>query len=110
MEDLPLTETSVTVGGMNEPSMTPAERVGRNVRVALRWQSIRHNTAADALGMSTAAMSRRLSGETPFSVVEMVVIAGMVGLTVGDLVDRDPWTPPTEPRKEDTPALVEPAA
>lgn len=74
----------------------PAGRVGRNVRLALSWRQIKHNKVAEALGISTAAVSRRLTGETNFDVAEIVAVAGLVGLTVGDLVDRDPWTPPQE--------------
>ncbi len=69
-------------------------KVARNVRSALAWKDITHRTVVDALGMSPSAVSRRMTGETALDVADLIIIANMVGLTPGHLIDGEPWGDP----------------
>lgn len=59
---------------------TAAEAAGARVRGVLAEKKISQNTAAGVLGLSPAAMSRRVSGEIPFNVSELDAIASLTGV------------------------------
>lgn len=71
------------------------ERVAANLRSALAWRGLKHWQAAGRLGMSTAAISRRLSGEVPCDPHDLIQIAGLVDLPVERLIlGGPPWDDP----------------
>jgi len=53
----------------------PHERVAAEVRAELARQRISQTQLAERLNISQAGISRRLSGETPFEINELVAIA-----------------------------------
>lgn len=82
---------------MKDPAVHAAAtvtRVAANVRAALGWRGLKDQELAAPLGLSAAAVSRRLTGAVAFDIGELSVVSGLVGVSVGDLVDRDPWSPP----------------
>lgn len=62
-----------------------AERVAAAVRSELARQRIPQATIAARLGISQAAVSRRLSGAVPFDVSELAAVADVLGADVGTL-------------------------
>ncbi len=69
-------------------------RIGANVRAALAWRGMFAHRLIALLSLSSAAVSRRLAGIVPFTAAEIVIVAGLVDVPVGDLIERDPWAPP----------------
>jgi transcriptional regulator with XRE-family HTH domain len=70
--------------------------IARAVRSALGRYSIRQSDLADRLGASQQAVSRRLTGQSPFLAHELLVVADMCGISVGVLLDPPPPVdPPT---------------
>jgi transcriptional regulator with XRE-family HTH domain len=61
---------------------TPAERVAAEVRAALARQGKRQRYAAEVLGISQQAMSRRMNGEIPFDVAELHKLADALAVPV----------------------------
>lgn len=59
---------------------TPAESVGSEVRGLLAKHKISQSAAGRHLGLSQAAMSRRLAGEVPFNVTELDALASLIGV------------------------------
>lgn len=59
---------------------TPHEAVAAEVRAALARNKIRQGAVAEALSLSRASVSRRLKGERPFTVPELLVIADLAGV------------------------------
>ncbi len=86
--------------------MSDHNRLAANVRAEMARRSVRQITVAGHLRMSQAAVSRRLSGETEFSVSELVAVAGLLGVTPASLLpqetasdtDRDPQQDPQPAR------------
>jgi hypothetical protein len=78
-------------------------KVARNVRSALAWKGISARSVTDVLGISSSAVGRRMTGETPIDVADLVIIANMVGLTPGHLIDGEPW-----PENADVPGVPYP--
>ncbi len=73
-------------------------RAAANVRSALAWQNITGSAAAKAIGVGQAYMSRRMTGEVPFDAGDLALLAKLLGLTPGHLLDGEPW--PQMGRKE----------
>lgn len=55
-----------------------AETVGSRVRGLLAERKISQQTVANALGISKAAVSRRIAGEIPFNVAELGRLASLL--------------------------------
>jgi len=68
-------------------SKSPAEIAAENVRGLMGRHQIRQTQIAVLLGISQAAVSKRVRGETPFSVEELTKVAGLFGVPVTDLLD-----------------------
>jgi len=64
---------------MTEPN-SPSSRIAGEIRAALARARIPQTDVADALNMSQASVSRRLTGDTPLDVNELQVIADLVGV------------------------------
>lgn len=70
--------------------MTPqdtARGIARNVSAALRSADISQRDAAALTGIAINTLSRRLTGNSPFKVDELALIAEILGTTVHDLTD-----------------------
>lgn len=65
---------------------TPTERVAATVRAELARQRKTQVGLADALGLGRTAVSRRLSGEHPFRIDELHVVATYLGVPAASLL------------------------
>lgn len=72
---------------------SPTERVAAQVRSAIANKGIRQAAVGAALGMSQAAVSRRLSGEVPFKAHELLVLGDELGIDTRDLLPATAATP-----------------
>lgn len=63
-----------------------AQRVGATVRAEIARRKISQVTLAGALGISQAAVSRRLNGAVPFDVHELNRVAVLLDLPLAVLV------------------------
>jgi transcriptional regulator with XRE-family HTH domain len=66
--------------------MSETNRVAATVRAEMARRRTRQTVLAQRLGMSSTAVSRRLTGETPFSVPELMAVADVLGMPVADLM------------------------
>jgi transcriptional regulator with XRE-family HTH domain len=66
-------------------------RAAANVRSALAWRNITGSAAAREIGVGQPYLSRRLNGDVPFDVGDLTLLAKLVGLTPGHLLDGEPW-------------------
>lgn len=64
----------------------PAHGVAEEVRALLARRRLSQSKLAAALGLSQAAVSRRLSGEVPFDVNELAATARYLDVPLGQLV------------------------
>jgi transcriptional regulator with XRE-family HTH domain len=71
---------------------TRSRHVAEEIRAVLARRRISGKEMASALGLSQFAMSRRLRGETPFSLDELDAVARHLGVPVSSLI-----TDPAEP-------------
>lgn len=69
--------------------MSNLHRPAANVRAEMARRNVRQITVAKRLGISQAAISRRLSGETEFSVAELLQVADLLGVTAAHLLGED---------------------
>lgn len=67
-----------------------AASVGAEVRGLLAKHRISQAAAGTRLGLSQAAMSRRLTGEIPFNVDELSALADLLGVPASTLLDAAP--------------------
>ena len=67
-------------------TQTITEQVAANVRVELARRRLGQVAVARTLGLSQAAVSRRLNGSVPLDVNELALIADLLGLTASDLL------------------------
>lgn len=63
-----------SVGSMNSAE----QAVAAEVRAALARHKIEQSKVAEALGISQSSVSHRINGHRPFSVAELVIVAGLV--------------------------------
>jgi transcriptional regulator with XRE-family HTH domain len=63
-----------------------AASVAGEVRAAMARRRISQTALAEALGMSQAAISRRLTGTIPFDVAELSAIATILGVPLSALL------------------------
>jgi transcriptional regulator with XRE-family HTH domain len=59
-----------------------AAAVGRRVRAEMDHQHIRQTAVARRLGISQAAVNRRLSGEIAFNVAELAAVARLLDVDI----------------------------
>lgn len=71
----------------------PHESIADEVRAELARRKIDQTAVATALGVSQAGASRRLSGVTPFTINELVIIADLLGLPIARLLPETQVTP-----------------
>lgn len=56
------------------------EAVAAEVRAAVARANTPQSQIMDALGLSRVSVSKRLNGKQPFTVAELVIVAGIVGV------------------------------
>lgn len=74
---------------MIRPAARWARSTGRRVRGRLAESEVSQERAAQVLGLSQAAMSRRLSGRVDFTISELLDLAEWLGVTLDDLLPRE---------------------
>ena len=60
--------------------------VAANVRAELARRRITQTDVAQRLGVTRQNVAQRLNGSVDFRVGELILIANMLGITIGDLV------------------------
>lgn len=63
-------------------------KLADEVRAELARQRLSARELADALGVSQHTVGRRLSGDTPFNTVELMVASAFLGLSYTELMGR----------------------
>lgn len=58
----------------------------REIRVAMARKGVNQTWVAEAIGMKTSSLSRRMKGKTPFTLPELVDIARVLDVEPGALV------------------------
>lgn len=66
---------------------TPTATTGANVRGEMARRGVTQAQLAKVLGLSQAAVSARLRGETPFDINELARIAGFLDVPVERLLE-----------------------
>lgn len=69
---------------------TPAARTGANVRAEMARAGISQTSLATSLGISQAAVSKRLRGEVAFNVDELAAVAEVLGVALSALLAEQP--------------------
>ncbi len=64
------------------PASARTGAVAAEVRAHLARQRVTQNAAAEATGIGTASMSRRLAGEYPFTVEELFSLADLLRVDI----------------------------
>jgi hypothetical protein len=64
-----------------------AERIAGNVRAEMARQQHTQGTLSKILNRSQSSLSRRLTGHTPFDVVELYEVAAALHVNVCDLLN-----------------------
>lgn len=64
-------------------------RTAENIRAEMARQKVPQITLAAHLGISQAAVSRRLNGQTPFVVDELVAVAFLLGVSASYLLGEE---------------------
>lgn len=76
---------------VEQPAVSPAlsAQVGRNVRAAMKVAEPRVLQAdvAELLGLSQAAVWKRLEGLTPWTIGELIVVSRRLGVSVEALLE-----------------------
>lgn len=84
--------------------LTPAQRVGRHVRAALAEHGMTQMQLSSLLGLTTAAIGRRVAGQVSFRADELIKIAEYLGEQPSRF-----FRPIPEPRARDETAELVPA-
>jgi len=67
-------------------TQTLSRDVAAVVRAELARKQIPQSRLAEVLGLSPATISRRMGGTAPFELDELPIVAGLLGLSLTDLV------------------------
>lgn len=62
--------------------------VASSVRAEMARRGLHQGQVAEVLGLPRTAVSRRLTGQTPWTVDELHAIAGIFGMDLRDLIPR----------------------
>lgn len=68
--------------------------IGRRIQEWMAGAGMRQGGLADALGVTQAAISRKLAGERPWFPEELVAVASLFGRDVGELFGEIPAAAP----------------
>lgn len=69
--------------------ITENERVGREIKAWLARHSLKQTDLADVIGVAQKNVSRRLRGEIPFRIDELLAITQALDITLGQLLGND---------------------
>lgn len=69
--------------------MTTTELVNGEIRSRLARKQLTQQALAEALRLSGASVTRRMSGETPWSLPELEDVAAYLGCGLSDLLDAE---------------------
>lgn len=75
-------------------SPTVRQRVSENIRVLMARRGVKQPQIAEILGISQAAISRRMNGQTTWNVDDLEQIGAAFEVSVAELIG----TPETDPR------------
>jgi len=67
-------------------TQTLSGEVAANIRAELARQKVSQTQVAERLGLSQAAVSRRLSGALPFELDEIAAVADLLNVRARDLI------------------------
>lgn len=67
-------------------TQTHSERVAATVRAEMARNRVSQTALAETLGLSQAAVSRRLLGAVPFDVDELAQVAELLNVTAASLI------------------------
>jgi predicted transcriptional regulator len=67
-------------------TQTLSGEVAANIRAELARQKVSQSQVAEVLGVSQAAVSRRLSGALPFELDEIAAVADLLNVRARDLI------------------------
>lgn len=70
--------------------ITPRQRIAAEVRAAVAWADMNKPDLADQLGITPSGLSRKLTGERPFTGEQLVIIARATGVSAGRLLSTGP--------------------
>ena len=73
----------------NIPAMREAERIANRIRGLMAERRVSQLALADRLGISRAAMGRRLTGEIALDVDDLAAIARVLEVPVTRLVEHE---------------------
>lgn len=76
----------MSISQIGPDGVTWTEAVAGEVRAALARQRVAQGVVAEALGVSQAAVSRRMNGHIPFDVAQLGVIAELAQVRISDLI------------------------
>lgn len=72
---------------ITQSDIPPTSLVGRNVRAEMIRRGRTQDALASRLGLSQAAVSKRLNGRTPWDVNELAAIAALLEVPLATLLD-----------------------
>jgi hypothetical protein len=83
----------------NQTLSEPHQWVAAEVRAEMARQRVSQQTLAGAVGISQAAISRRITGEVPFDVTELARVAEVLGVPAAQFLDagKSPGSKPGGP-------------
>ena len=67
-------------------SLTPAQQVAENVRLAMAQKRVTQAEMGRHLGLSQTSISKRLAGSLPFDVAEVAAVADRLEVPVEQLL------------------------
>lgn len=80
--------------------------VGENIRAYRRIQNMKQSTLAYLLGRSVACISKYERGETDISMLTLVEIAEILGVSVQNLLPKETAITPQSPAPRELPAML----
>lgn len=83
--------------------MTPSDTdllVGREIKAWLARRGLKQADLAIALELSQPSVSARLRGRVSFSVAELIMVAELIGVSLGELLGSDVLQARRSPRTE----------
>lgn len=82
------------------------QTIASNLRAEIARQKRRKGDLAPVLNLSPAAVTRRLSGETPLDVNELCAVAAWLNVPITTLLPEPPEGGTTRQKFADSPALA----
>lgn len=71
------------------PALTHSELLGREIKAWLVRRGLKQSDIAETLGIVQSGVSHRLRGRTPFTIDQLIQIAGLLDVTLGELLPTE---------------------